>query len=59
MLLVVIGLLVAFVAAFLAARRLQLIEPVVRGTASSFEVKEEATDKYNDIHLTLSVQRTT
>jgi len=28
---------------------LQLIEPVIKGTASSFEVKEEATDKYNDM----------
>lgn len=28
---------------------LQLIEPVIKGTVSSFEVKEEATDKYNDM----------
>jgi hypothetical protein len=28
---------------------LQLIEPVVSGTAPSFEVKEEVTDKYNDM----------
>jgi hypothetical protein len=28
---------------------LQLIEPVIRGTASSFEVKDKATDAYNDL----------
>jgi len=28
---------------------LQLIEPVIRGAASSFEVKTEATNKYNDM----------